>query len=57
MVSQKRTFATLFFTLLLITIVFWILRGLEILAFFPGMTLWILILLTISTGVLSQISR
>jgi hypothetical protein len=46
---------TLFLTILFITVLVWVLRGLGILTFLPGMVIWILLLLTIGAGVFSGI--
>lgn len=40
-----------------LTLVVWILRGLAIFAFLPGIILWILLLLTIGSGVFTSIQR
>ncbi|HEY9625124.1 MAG TPA: hypothetical protein V6C78_32665 [Crinalium sp.] len=48
---------TVFLTLLSITFVVWVLRGLGVLGFLPGIVLWLLILLTISAGVISRVQR
>ncbi|MDB9312815.1 hypothetical protein PN462_06855 [Spirulina sp. CS-785/01] len=41
----------LFFTILAVTILVYLLRGLAILSFLPGGVIWILILLSIGTGI------
>ncbi|AFZ29929.1 hypothetical protein Glo7428_1362 [Gloeocapsa sp. PCC 7428] len=40
-----------------ITILVWVLRGLGILTFLPGGILWILILLSVITGIWSRFQR
>ncbi|MBE7382566.1 MAG: hypothetical protein F6J95_014280 [Leptolyngbya sp. SIO1E4] len=40
-----------------LTLIVWILRGLAILSFLPGIVLWILLLLTIGSGVLTSLQR
>ncbi|MEB3282820.1 MAG: hypothetical protein VKK42_28260 [Lyngbya sp.] len=56
-VSQKLVFSYIFATVTTVTLLVWILRGLEVLAFLPGIVIWILIILSIATGVLRQVSR
>ena len=46
-----------FLGLLAFTLLVWILRGLAILAFLPGIILWTLALLTISAGVITSLQR
>lgn len=46
-----------FLGILAFTLVVWILRGLSILAFLPGIILWILLLLTIGSGVFTSLQR
>ncbi|NJK38804.1 MAG: hypothetical protein HC835_09970 [Oscillatoriales cyanobacterium RM2_1_1] len=55
--SNKQMFTQLFWVLTGVILSVWILRGLGILTFLPGIVLWLLLLLTIGTGVLSQMSR
>ncbi len=38
-----------------LTVLLWVLRGLGILTFFPGIILWVLILLSIATGIISNL--
>ncbi|WP_416670343.1 hypothetical protein [Egbenema bharatensis] len=52
---QMRPDLTIFLTILFITILVWVLRGLGILTFLPGIVIWILLLLTIGSGVFSGI--
>lgn len=40
-----------------VTALVWILRGLGILAFLPGILLWLLILLTVGSGVVATLQR
>ncbi|PIG93950.1 hypothetical protein [Gloeocapsopsis sp. IPPAS B-1203] len=47
----------LFFVFAGITIFVWVLRGLGILTFIPGGIIWILILLSVVTGVWSRLQR
>ncbi|HEY9736458.1 MAG TPA: hypothetical protein V6D06_09250 [Trichocoleus sp.] len=47
----------LFLGVLALTIVVWAFRGLSILAFLPGMVLWILILLCFGTGIVSSLQK
>lgn len=47
----------IFFILAGITILIWVLRGLGILTFIPGGILWILILLSVITGIWSRLQR
>jgi hypothetical protein len=46
-----------FLVLLAVTALVWILRGLAILAFLPGLVLWILLLCTIGAGVFASLQR
>lgn len=46
-----------FLGLLGVTLVVWILRGLTILSFIPGIVLWLLLLLTIGAGVITSLQR
>jgi len=46
-----------FFIFTGITILVWVLRGLEILTFIPGGIIWILILLSVITGIWSRLQR
>jgi hypothetical protein len=47
----------IFLGLLISTLLVWILRGVTILAFVPGIFLWALILLTIGFGVITSLQR
>ncbi|MDB9496311.1 hypothetical protein PN441_05910 [Spirulina major CS-329] len=49
--------STLFFTVLGITVVTYLLRGLSLFSFLPGGILWILLLLSIGTGVFYGIEK
>ncbi|MDA0866733.1 MAG: hypothetical protein O2890_10000 [Cyanobacteria bacterium] len=42
---------------LAVTTLVWILRGLTILAFIPGLVLWILLLCTVGAGVVASLQR
>ncbi|WP_413166580.1 hypothetical protein ACL6C3_07695 [Capilliphycus salinus ALCB114379] len=55
--SEKVVFSYLFAAITTLTLLVWILRGLEVLAFLPGIVIWILLILSIATGVLRQVSR
>ncbi len=46
-----------FLALLGLTLLVWVLRGLTILSFIPGIILWILLLLTIGAGVVTSLQR
>jgi hypothetical protein len=52
---QIRPDLTIFLTILFITVLVWVLRGLGILTFLPGIVIWLLLLLTIGSGVFSGI--
>ena len=54
---QKRLFSYLFRIAVLAIVVIWLLRGLGILAFLPGIVLWVLLFVSISCGILAQFSR
>jgi len=47
----------IFLALLLVTLLVWVLRGLTVLSFIPGIVLWVLILLTIGSGVITSLQR
>jgi hypothetical protein len=55
MIKQLRPDTTVFLTILFITVLVWILRGLGLLTFLPGLVIWVLLLLTIGAGVFSGI--
>lgn len=55
--SDVLTFAYIFSITLAITIVVYLLRGFGILTFLPGGIIWLLILLSIGTGVLYGVQR
>lgn len=55
MSRQLRSDTTIFLTVLFITVLVWVLRGLGILSFLPGIVIWVLLLLTIGAGVFSGI--
>lgn len=50
--SNARPETVVFLTILGVTIVYWILRGIGILTFLPGFVLWVLIFLSIGSGVI-----
>lgn len=47
----------LFLGTVALTTVVWVLRGLTLLAFLPGMVIWLLILLCFGLGILSSLQR
>ncbi|MEG3897512.1 hypothetical protein QT989_17835 [Microcoleus sp. SVA1_B6] len=47
----------IFWTILGLTLLVWILRGVGILTFIPGAVIWILILLSFVAGILSTLLR
>lgn len=47
----------LFLGTLALTIVVWILRGVSLLAFLPGIVIWVLILLCFGLGVFSSLQK
>lgn len=47
----------IFLGVLALTIVVWAFRGLSLLAFLPGIFLWILILLCFGTGIISSLQK
>ncbi|MEG4334632.1 hypothetical protein Q5691_16875 [Microcoleus sp. w1-18aA5] len=47
----------IFLTILTLTLLVWILRGVGILTFIPGGVIWILILLSFVAGILSTLLR
>ncbi|TVP69543.1 MAG: hypothetical protein EA342_03235 [Leptolyngbya sp. LCM1.Bin17] len=47
----------LFLAALGVTIAAWVLRGLALLAFLPGIVLWLLILMCFALGILSTLQR
>ncbi|MBE9177648.1 hypothetical protein IQ268_03525 [Oculatella sp. LEGE 06141] len=56
--SMKRSIkpeTAIFSAILTVTIVTWVLRGLGILTFIPGLIIWLLLLLTIGSGVVMGI--
>ncbi|MGD1905439.1 MAG: hypothetical protein ACFB0C_05515 [Leptolyngbyaceae cyanobacterium] len=46
-----------FLGILAVTALVWILRGLGVFAFLPGLVLWILLLCTIGAGVIASLQR
>jgi hypothetical protein len=54
---QMRLSTRFFFAILGITFLVWILRGVGILTFIPGAVIWILILLSFITGIISTLLR
>jgi hypothetical protein len=53
--SRERLLTQTFGIILGITIAVWLLRGFGILTFIPGGIIWLLILLSITTGILSRL--
>lgn len=47
----------IFIGLLILTLLVWVLRGLTILSFLPGIIIWVLLLLTIGAGVITSLQR
>ncbi|MEG4802261.1 hypothetical protein QUB63_20400 [Microcoleus sp. ARI1-B5] len=54
---QLRLSTSIFLTVLGITLLVWILRGVGLLTFLPGAVIWILILLSFVAGILSTLLR
>lgn len=44
-----------FLAVLAMTVLIWVLRGVQLLSFIPGFILWVMILLTILTAIVSAI--
>ncbi len=40
-----------------LTALIWVLRGLSVLAFLPGIVLWVLLLLTVGSGIVATLQR
>lgn len=57
MMRQLSLPSQLFLGLLGFTLLVWILRGLTVLAFLPGIVLWLLLLVTIGAGVITSLQR
>ncbi|NJN20466.1 MAG: hypothetical protein HC812_03710 [Leptolyngbya sp. RL_3_1] len=54
----KPSISTQFFLgILALTTLVWILRGVAILTFLPGLVLWILLLCTIGAGIFASLQR
>ncbi|MEM6522079.1 MAG: hypothetical protein AAF921_11030 [Cyanobacteria bacterium P01_D01_bin.44] len=47
----------IFLALLALTLIVWLLRGLTVLSFLPGLVIWLLLLLTIGAGVITSLQR
>lgn len=47
----------IFLAALGLTAIVWILRGLSVLAFLPGLVLWLLILICFGLGIVSSLQR
>ncbi|TAE08591.1 MAG: hypothetical protein EAZ90_29370 [Oscillatoriales cyanobacterium] len=54
---QFRLSTRIFWTVLGITLLVWILRGVGLLTFLPGGVIWILIFLSFVAGILSTVLR
>ncbi|TAE65577.1 MAG: hypothetical protein EAZ25_21135 [Oscillatoriales cyanobacterium] len=54
---QLRLSTRIFWTVLGITLLVWILRGVGLLTFLPGGVIWILIFLSFVAGILSTVLR
>jgi hypothetical protein len=54
---QMRLSTRIFWTILGITLLVWILRGVGLLTFIPGSVIWILVLLSFVAGILSTLLR
>lgn len=54
---MKLSISYLFRIAIGVTLLIWILRGLSVLAFVPGIVLWILLCCSIGLGILAQFSR
>ncbi|WP_333455167.1 hypothetical protein [Microcoleus sp. Pol10D4] len=54
---QMRLSTRIFLTILGLTLLVWILRGVGILTFIPGGVVWILILFSFVAGILSTLLR
>ncbi|MGD1943766.1 MAG: hypothetical protein ACFB0G_20925 [Leptolyngbyaceae cyanobacterium] len=47
----------IFLGLLVLTLLVWILRGLTLFSFLPGIVIWVLLLCTIGAGVITSLQR
>ncbi|MEG3840444.1 hypothetical protein [Microcoleus sp. herbarium14] len=54
---QMRLSTRIFWSILGITLLVWILRGVGLLTFIPGSVIWILVLLSFVAGILSTLLR
>ncbi|MBD1829544.1 hypothetical protein H6F71_19380 [Microcoleus sp. FACHB-61] len=54
---QMRLSTRIFWTILGITLLVWILRGVGLLTFIPGAVIWILVLLSFVSGILTTLLR
>ncbi len=50
-------FTKAFLVALGVTLLVWLLRGVTLLAFMPGVVLWVLILICFSLGIISTLQR
>lgn len=55
MMKRFKLTTRIFFAVLAVTIALWVLRGLSLLGFMPGIVLWVLIFACILLAVLSSI--
>ncbi len=55
--TNRSPVTLIFLILVVITLLYWLLRGFGIITFLPGYILWLLILLAIAMGILSRLIR
>ncbi|MCL1463596.1 hypothetical protein [Argonema galeatum] len=55
--SRNLRFSSIFATSIGVMVAVWVLRGLEILTFIPSGVIWVLLLLSIVTGILSYLQN
>jgi hypothetical protein len=56
-VNRFRPETTVFLILLMLTLAVWILRGLELLTFIPGLVIWLLAFLTIAAAIIDVLQQ
>lgn len=54
---QSLSFSYIFLGLVGLTIMIWVLRGVGLLAFIPSSLIWILLFLSVGTGILNSLLR
>lgn len=54
---QAPSSINLFFSVLAITLLVWVLRGLGLLSFIPGGVIWLLLFLSIGVGAIGSLQR